>query len=100
MNERTDSSQKAGLDEVDHKFIRDVVEMTTASEIGPLRRQRDCAVRNLRHLSHDRGEDPGPLDGPLWSRVAYVFGVGATTAYRICREVGVDPEEDLHGEDD
>jgi hypothetical protein len=63
--------------------------------IEQLTRQRDSTVRTLLNLTHDRAEDEiGPLDGPLWARVAHVLCLGSTSAIAVCREVGVDPHAD------
>ena len=71
---------------------------------GTFEKGRDrlwLAVRNLRHCGerqHDSDSDepyePGPMAGPLWGRVAYVFGVGSTAAIELCRGAGCDPHED------
>jgi len=51
---------------------------------------RNCGERFPPHLTTDEYE-PGPMVGPLWSRVAYVFGVGSATAVAVCRAAGFDP---------
>jgi hypothetical protein len=52
-------------------------------------------IGNLRHVrNRDRlSSEPGPLDGPLWGTVGYVFGLGTTTAMDVCRQAGYDPHE-------
>jgi rubredoxin len=53
------------------------------------------AIRNLRHLSHDRTPgEPGVLDGPLWGRVSHVLGIGSTSAIQLCRAADCDPHEE------
>ena len=53
------------------------------------------AVSNLQHVDdtpQEPREDPGPVCGVLWSKVAYVFGIGSTSATALCRAVGLDPD--------
>lgn len=39
-------------------------------------------------------EEPGPLCGPTWAKVSYLFGLGSTRATELCVAVGVDPHFD------
>lgn len=65
----------------------------------PMESSRErCVVANLRHLSHDRPSgEPGPLDGALWVKVAWLFGLGSHGAIELCRKYGFDPHEQIGG---
>jgi hypothetical protein len=65
------------------------------SEILQLRRMVGCVVRNCQHI--DDSEVPGevgPLTGPAWGKVAYLCGIGSTSALALCREYETDPHFD------
>lgn len=53
-----------------------------------------AVLRNLEHYE-DTGhrEEPGPLCGVLWGKVAHLFGLGSTTATAMCRSLGFDPHK-------
>ncbi len=36
-------------------------------------------------------DEPGPLCGPTWAKVAHVCGIGSTKSVELCREHGIDP---------
>ena len=51
-----------------------------------------CVVRNCQHVDDTTPRDePGPLTGPTWHKVAYMCGLGSTLATALCLEFGVDP---------
>lgn len=57
-----------------------------------LRRIVGSVVRNCRHVDDTTPRDePGPLAGPTWAKVAYMCGLGSTSASSLCREFNVDP---------
>ena len=54
-----------------------------------------CVVRNCQHIDDTEPRDePGPMCGPTWAKVSYVCGLGATSAIKLCREFGVEPDRD------
>ena len=54
-----------------------------------------CVVKNCVNLDDTTPRDePGPLCGPTWAKVAHVCGLGSTSAHELCRKVGVDPNYD------
>lgn len=54
-----------------------------------------CVVRNAAHVDDTTPRDePGPLCGPTWAKVAHLCGLGSTRAIELCREFGVDPDFD------
>ena len=64
------------------------------AEVERLQQRHHIVVCNLRKCEHRReSAEPGPLDGPLWSKVAYVFGLGSTSAIELCRAAQCDPHE-------
>jgi len=46
-------------------------------------------VRNCQHI-----DEPGPMCGPTWAKVAHACGLGSTSSIALCREFGVDPDYD------
>ncbi len=62
---------------------------------GKLADSRYRAIRNLQRIrkSLTNITPLSALDGPLWSAVGYLFGLGSTFAIELCREAGVDPHE-------
>jgi hypothetical protein len=50
-------------------------------------------ISNLRNLSHEEREEPGPLSQPLSAKVSFLFGLGSTSATALCVERGFDPDE-------
>lgn len=85
FNERT----AAGYEILLQHYLaqRDMIEALTASI--------DRAVTNCAHIDDtcDRDE-PGPLCGPTWAKVAHIFGLGSTSAVRLCEACNIDPEFD------
>lgn len=54
-----------------------------------------CVVRNCRHVDDTSPkEEPGPMCGPTWGKVAHICGLGSTSAIALCREYDVDPDYD------
>jgi len=54
-----------------------------------------CVVRNLQRVDdtpQEPRDEPGPVCGPTWAKVAWVCGVGSTTARELCRRFDVDPD--------
>ena len=51
-------------------------------------------LRNLEHYDDTAGrkEEPGPICGVLWAKVAHIFGQGSTSATALCRALGFDPD--------
>lgn len=37
-------------------------------------------------------DEPGPISGPLWAKVSHLFGLGSTSATKLCQSLNVDPE--------
>lgn len=69
--------------------------VAAARERDALKVRLQSVVRNLQYVETPPVEgEPGPLCGPVWSKVSYVFAVGSTTAKAMCREFGVDPDFD------
>jgi len=61
-------------------------------EIEHLRKIIGCVVRQCQHIDDTTPRDePGPLCGPVWAKVAYLCGLGSTSAMAMCRDYGVDP---------
>ncbi len=49
---------------------------------------------NLVHADDTTPRDePGPLCGPLWAKVAHLFGLGSSSATSLCYALGFKPEE-------
>lgn len=64
-----------------------------ARQIESLRRIVGAVVRNLSNCEFPtRGDDCGPLVGVTWGKVAWMCGLGSTSATALCREFGVDPD--------
>lgn len=54
-------------------------------------------VRSLSRLDESfrhPGDDPPIMRGVTWGKVAWVFGLGSTSAHALCRECEVEPEHD------
>jgi hypothetical protein len=69
-------------------------------QIERLRKVVGCVVRNCEQLDERPRDEPGPLAGPTWEKVAYVCGLGSTSATELCREFGVDPHSEPDQEAD
>jgi len=54
-----------------------------------------CVVRNCQHIDDttDR-DDPGPMCGPTWAKVAHICGLGSSSAIELCQAYEVDPHFD------
>lgn len=66
-------------------------------ELTRLRRIVGCVVRNVDRMVHSNrepGDDPPILCGATWGKVAYVCGLGSTSAKKLCVEFGVDPDHE------
>ena len=55
------------------------------------------AVRGLKRIGrfeyrNECGIEPHPLDCSMAGRVMWVFGIGMTSACKLCEEFGVDPD--------
>lgn len=50
---------------------------------------RDLLERAIRSLK----SPPGQVPRSRWFRATRVFAIGSTTAYALCREFGLDPDE-------
>jgi hypothetical protein len=73
--------------------------LADAAELRRLRRFVSCAVQTCEKVDDSvRRSEPGPLTGPAWHKVSFLFGVGSTTATALCREFGADPDYDCHAE--
>jgi hypothetical protein len=49
-------------------------------------------LRNLVHCDDTTPRDePGPITGPLWAKVAHLFGLGSTSASQLCSALDMDP---------
>lgn len=56
---------------------------------------------NLSRLdAGSRHGEPFPISGVLWGKIAYVLGMGSTSAHEFCRAVGVDPHHIVGEEED
>jgi hypothetical protein len=61
-------------------------------QLAGARARIGCVVRNCQHLDDTSPRDePGPLCGPTWAKVAHVCGIGSTKSVELCREHGIDP---------
>jgi len=57
-----------------------------------LHRLVGCVVRNCQHIDDTSPRDePGPLTGPAWAKVAYLCGLGSSSAIALCRQFDTDP---------
>lgn len=70
---------------------------TTVETLGESRLQGLVrrAVAGLKHIGtfgYLPGQEPHPLDCNLAGRVSHVFGIGMSSAIKLCRECGEDPE--------
>lgn len=54
-------------------------------------KERDLISRALHNMEPIRGR----RHLPRWAVVAYRFGVGSTVASALCREFGLDPDEEI-----
>lgn len=84
---------------------RDVAELLRECE--RLRRIVGCVLRTVDRMDYGlvsvletarrskiEGIDPDPLCGVTWGKVAYICGLGSTSATELCREFDVDPQHD------
>jgi hypothetical protein len=54
-----------------------------------------CVVKNCVHIDDMRERDePGPMCGPTWAKVAHVCGLGSSSAVDLCYKYDVDPHFD------
>lgn len=54
-----------------------------------------CVVKNCVHIDDTRERDePGPMCGPTWAKVAHVCGLGSSSAVDLCHQYDVDPHFD------
>ena len=75
--------------------VRPVDVFAVKKEIERLRKIVWGVVHNLRHADDTTPRDePGPLCGATWGKVAHVCGLGSTSAIALCREFDVDPDYD------
>jgi hypothetical protein len=52
----------------------------------------ECAIRNASSVDDTSPKDePGPMCGPTWAKVAHLFGLGSSSAVDLCHEYEVDP---------
>lgn len=51
-------------------------------------------LRNLTNYDDSIARtEPGPLTGLLWGKVAWLFGLGSTSATEMCRALDFNPHE-------
>jgi hypothetical protein len=54
-----------------------------------------CVIRNASRVDDTSPKDePGPMCGPTWAKVAHLFGLGSSSAVDICHQHEVDPHLD------
>lgn len=64
------------------------------------KRMIGCVIRNCRNIDDSiERDEPGPMTGPVWAKVAFVCGIGSTSAIALCKEFGVDPHEERKEEE-
>jgi hypothetical protein len=66
-------------------------------ENARLRKIVRCVLLNLDRMVHRNqkpGDDPPILCGATWGKVAYVCGLGSTSARALCREFDIDPDHE------
>jgi len=75
--------------------IREAYVTKLEADVERLQARLGCVVRNCQHIDDSIPRDePGPMCGPTWAKVAHICGMGSTSAIELCKSFDVDPHYD------
>ncbi len=64
-------------------------------ELKRLKKIVGCVVRSCSHIDDTSPRDePGPMSGPTWGKVAHICGLGSRSAIALCIEHDIGPHYD------
>ena len=84
--------QRIGSDKAALFKIMDMLDLLAdrAADAREMVRLRELITSAIRWV-----QNPNDLPLPRWSVVGSTFGLGSTSATRLCREFGIDPNDEL-----